>query len=76
MSSDPISRFAFAVQEIDRTLGPGYAKQHSDVVCSVMASAASDYAALAIARSLDTIAAALLEPDDIVPISRPVSTVR
>ena len=59
--SDPISRFAFAVQEIDRTLGPGYAKQHPEVVCAVMQSAASDYAALALARSLDNIALALTE---------------
>ena len=59
--SDPISRFAFAVSEIDRTLGAGYAKQHPEVICSVMQSAASDYAALALARGLDNIALALAE---------------
>lgn len=63
--SDPLSRFAFAVSEIDRTLGPGYAKQHPEVLCAVMQSAASDYAAMAIARGLDNIATALLEDPEV-----------
>jgi hypothetical protein len=52
---------ALAETEIDRALGPAYARQHPDVICSVMQSAASDYAAMVLARSLDNIALALTE---------------
>jgi hypothetical protein len=57
--SDPISRLQLAQQEIDKTFGAGFAREHPEVVCAVMASAASDYAALTLARSLREIAAAL-----------------
>jgi hypothetical protein len=61
MSGDPISRLAYAASEIDRVFGPNYAKQHPEIVCSVMASAASDYLALTLARGLHDIASALVE---------------
>jgi hypothetical protein len=48
--SDPISRLQFARQEIDRVFGPGYAVRHPEVVCALMQSAASDYAAQLRAR--------------------------
>ena len=55
MASDPVSRLQFARDEIDRVLGPGYAAAHPEVVIAVMQSAASDYAALAIARALQDV---------------------
>jgi hypothetical protein len=33
---DPISRLEFARQEVDRSFGPNYAAEHSDVVTAVM----------------------------------------
>jgi hypothetical protein len=60
---DPISRLQFARDEIDRVFGTGYAAAHPEVVTAVMLTAASDYAALAIAGALQRIATALLEPD-------------
>jgi hypothetical protein len=68
MASDPVSRLQFARDETDRVLGPGYAAAHPDVVIAVMQSAASDYAALAIARALQDVALALAEPADEPPI--------
>jgi hypothetical protein len=59
--SDPISRLQFARQEIDRVFGEGYAAAHPDVVVSVMQTAASDFAALAIARAIERVADALIE---------------
>ena len=58
--SDPISRLKFARDEIDRVFGAGYAAAHPDVVAAVMMTAASDFAALAIARATQDVAAALL----------------
>ena len=79
---DPISRFAFAVSEIDRVLGQNYARQHPEVLVAVMGSAASDYAALAIARAIDNVATALLEDvvemesrGNLVPIRRAISQI-
>ena len=61
--SDPISRLAFARQEIDRVFGEGYAQTNPNVVAAVMESAALDFAAFAIANSLQQIAAALTEDE-------------
>ena len=41
MSGDPISRLRFCVEEIDRTLGPGFAREHPELVAAVMQTAAS-----------------------------------
>jgi hypothetical protein len=62
--ADPVSRLQLAQQEIDRTFGPDYAREHPELVAVVVQSAASDYAALAIARGLQSIAAALIEPEE------------
>jgi hypothetical protein len=51
--ADPVSRLQLAQQEIDRTFGPDYAREHPEVVAVVVQSAASDYAALAIARAAE-----------------------
>jgi hypothetical protein len=72
--SDPISRLAFAVQEIDRVFGDGYARAHPDVVASVMQSAAIDFAALALARALQDIARALAVEDE--QVDRSIGIVR
>ena len=61
MSADPISRLAFAISEIDKCLGQKLAREHPEVLCAVMASAASDFAALAVERGLGAIALALAE---------------
>ena len=63
MTETPISRLQFARDEIDRVLGPGYAAAHPDVVVAVMQSAASDFMALAVARAIGEVAAALLVED-------------
>jgi hypothetical protein len=65
MTSDPISRLQFARDEIDRVFGAGYAAAHPEVLVVVMQSAASDFAALAIARSLQDVAAALIDESGI-----------
>jgi hypothetical protein len=62
--SDPISRLEFARDEIDRVFGVGYAAAHPDVVSAVMMTAASDFAALAIARAIQDVAAALLVEEE------------
>lgn len=72
--SHPISRLAFARQEIDRHFGDGYAHAHPDVVASVMQSAAIDFAALTLTRGLQQIAAALLVEDE--QTDRPISILR
>jgi hypothetical protein len=59
--SDPISRLQFARDEIDRVFGTNYAREHPEVVTAIMATAASDFAALAIAAALHDIAAALAD---------------
>jgi hypothetical protein len=59
--NDPISRLEFCRSEVDRVFGRNYAADHPDVVVAVMQSAASDYAALAISRSLQEIAVALTD---------------
>jgi len=64
MSSDPISRLQLARDEIDKTFGGGFARDHPEVVCAVMASAASDYAALALAAAVRDVAAALVVEDE------------
>ena len=61
--SDPISRLEVCRGEIDRVFGDGFAHRHPELVASVMASAASDYMALTIARSLQQIAIALVEEE-------------
>jgi hypothetical protein len=62
--SDPISRLEFARDEIDRCFGSGYAVNHPEVVVCVMQTAASDFAALAIARAIQDVAAALLVEEE------------
>jgi hypothetical protein len=64
MASDPMSRLQSARDEIDRVLGPGYAQARPEVVVAVMQSAASDYAALAIARAIQDVALALAELEE------------
>ena len=61
--TDPISRLQFARDEIDRVFGDGYAAAHPDAVAAVMTSAATDFAALTIARAIGEVAAALLEAE-------------
>jgi hypothetical protein len=62
--SDPISRLQFARDEIDRVFGDGYAATHPDVVSAVMLTAATDFAALTLARAISEVAAALLVEDE------------
>jgi hypothetical protein len=64
--SDPVSRLQIVREEIDRVFGPGYAAAHPEILVGVLQSAASDFAALTIARALQDVALALAEPD-IVP---------
>jgi hypothetical protein len=64
MADDPISRLQFARDEIDRVFGDGYAADHPDVVTAVMLTAATDFAALALAGAIDHVAMALLEPEE------------
>jgi hypothetical protein len=64
--TDPVSRLQLAQQEIDRVFGAGYAAANPGVVAAVMASASSDFAALAIARALQDIAAALVADEEAV----------
>jgi hypothetical protein len=42
---DPVSRLAMVRSEVDRLFGDGYAQRNPELVASVMASAASDWAA-------------------------------
>jgi 2-hydroxychromene-2-carboxylate isomerase len=70
MAADPISRLQFARQELDRVFGDGYAAAHPDVVIAIVQSAAADFAALALARAIEQVAAALLEAEP-EPESRP-----
>ena len=60
---DPISRLQFARDEIDRVFGSGYAAANPNVVASVMASAALDYAANLLAHAIGDIAHALMVDD-------------
>ena len=69
--SDPISRLQLAAAEIDKTFGAGFAREHPEVVCAVMASAASDYAALALAAAVRDVAAALVIEDEPLPQNGP-----
>ena len=63
MTETPISRLRFARDEIDRVLGSGYAADHPEVIVAVMASAASDFMAITIARAIGEVAAALVVED-------------
>ena len=74
--SDPLSRLQFARDEIDRVFGANYAAAHPEVVTAVMATAASDFAALAVAAALRDIAAALADEPAGVMIRAPGSLVR
>ena len=68
VSDDPISRLEFASKEIDRVFGDGFAAQHPELVAIVVQTAASDFAALAIARALQDVAVSLAAPEEaIVP---------
>ena len=58
---DLVSRLEMVRQEVDRLFGEGFAAAHPELVAAVMATAASDYMAVAIARGLQDIAAALVE---------------
>jgi hypothetical protein len=62
---DPLTRLEFACSEIDRVLGPGTAKANPDLVAAVMQSAATDFAAIAIAHAIADVAAALVEPETV-----------
>ena len=64
---DPVSRLEMVRQEVDRTFGVGFAAQHPELVAAVMATAASDYMAVAITRGLQDIAAALVTEEETVP---------
>jgi hypothetical protein len=66
VSSDPISRLELAKAELDRVFGPGHAAAHPELV-AVMQSAALDFAAGLIARSLRDIAVALIEDEPAPP---------
>ena len=57
--SDPISRFEFARQEVDRVFGQGYAAAHPDVVSAVMISASMDWAAMTIRLEIEKATAPL-----------------
>jgi hypothetical protein len=78
---DPITRLRLARAEIDAAFGDGYAEAHHELVCAVMASAASDYAATCVATALERSAAciadALVAVDlPAVPIIREPRTMR
>jgi hypothetical protein len=65
MNTDPMmSRLQLARDEIDRMFGAGHAAANPSLVIAVMNAASSDYAAQLIARSLQDIAVALLEPEE------------
>jgi hypothetical protein len=64
MAADPISRLEVVRSEIDRVFGDGHAAAHPELVIAVVNAASSDYAAQLIARSLQDIAAALVEPEE------------
>lgn len=69
--SDPISRLQFAREEIDRVFAANYAREHPEVVTTVMATAASDFAALTLASALYAIAAALADEPAAVMLRAP-----
>jgi hypothetical protein len=56
-----VSRLQHAQQEIDRALGPNFARDHPDVLIAVMQNMSSDYAALVVAHAIQDVAAALVE---------------
>jgi hypothetical protein len=65
MNTDPMmSRLQLARDEIDRMFGAGHAAANPSLVIAVMNAASSDYAAQLIARSLQDIAVALVEPEE------------
>jgi hypothetical protein len=61
--SDPISRLEVCRSEIDRLFGSGYAARHPELVVAMMASAASDWAAMRLSTAIECVAAALLEEE-------------
>jgi hypothetical protein len=63
MPDNPITRLTFIRDEVDRTFGEGYSAAHPDIVCAMLASAASDHAAFILAHALSDIAAALVVDD-------------
>src|SRR6516225_8986107 len=63
MPDNPITRLTFIRDEVDRTFGEGYSAAHPDIVCAMLASAASDHAACILAHALSDIAAALVVDD-------------
>ena len=63
MPGASVSRVQFAVSEIDRVLGAGFAQANPALVAAVMVSVSMDYAA-------QLIAAVLAEPEPIVPMMR------
>jgi hypothetical protein len=64
MANDPISRLEVVQREIDRVFGDGHAAANPQLVAAVLAAATSDFAAQLIARSLQDIADALVEPEE------------
>jgi hypothetical protein len=69
---DPLARLQFARDEIDRVFGSGYAQANPDVVSAVMISASLDFHGLIISRTLEGVAGALVEPDEVVPVRRQI----
>ena len=58
---DPISRLEVCQREVDRVFGADYARQHPDVVASVLVCATIDQAAARIAAAIELVAASLVE---------------
>jgi len=62
---DPVARLQLAQNEIDRVFGPGFSREHPELVSSVLLSASMDFAALTIARAMHDIASAMLVDESI-----------
>jgi hypothetical protein len=56
---DPLDRLSLAQQKIDEIFGPDFARQHPDVLITVVRSSASDWAAHRLAIAIERVAEAL-----------------
>jgi hypothetical protein len=73
---DPLDRLTIAQQKIDELFGPNYAREHPDVLITVVRSTASDWAAHRLALAIERVAEALVEPEEPQHIMQPRELLR
>jgi hypothetical protein len=61
---EPLSRLQLARDEINKTFGPDFAEQHTELVIAVMNAASSDWAASRLGVAIERVAEALLVEDE------------